>query len=227
MKKVLIFIFTAVSLFGAQTTIKNTISASIEVQPAILTGTYTFQAQSASEHNIRTLLNKVAESAKASNESKNCRGGGIMVHPQYSYDKGQQIFKGYQGSVSYSCEFEAAESANRFVNAIKVPASVTVSQGPLRPTISDLQRQKAKEVLELQLLKDAKAGALRYATALMGSCSVDLIDFSTVERREPMVMKTAVMESSRSVEAPLEHTEHISLNANIQYTCGENKPPFF
>jgi uncharacterized protein YggE len=211
------------SILSADTTLRNTLSASMEVQPAVLSASYGFRTSNESEHTVRTLLNTLAESAKRAPESKSCKGGGIMIHPRYSYEKGKPMFRGYEGSLSYQCTFEDAKRANRFIDAIPTHPSIAVTQAPLIPVISPLQRQRARESLEMELLTKANADGVRYASSLRGKCTLTSIEFDPgdVHRAIPMAMmaKAESSELSRSVESPLEHTESIVLNASVQYSC--------
>lgn len=101
-------------MLTAATTVTLNESVSAEVQPDRMQTNLSFEERSKNDQAIRHHFNTLVKTVKRYNkkEGLECRGGSYRISPQYSWSNNRQKFIGYQGSVSFACEFDNVEAFN-------------------------------------------------------------------------------------------------------------------
>ncbi|MDD3342546.1 MAG: SIMPL domain-containing protein [Sulfurospirillaceae bacterium] len=229
LKKTLLFLCLTPMFAFAQMSITANEQVSKELNPDVLRSQTSFEEESKLSTTIEEHLNAlVAEVKRFDSKGEFCRGGGYHLSPRYSYKDQKQTFIGYRGALSFDCEFTSIEQFNTLfakLDKIKAP-SVHVNQGALSWGVSTHVYHTTQLALRAEILALAQKQAKAFSHETSMLCSVSSVIFEGAQPIRPMTMdamrlKSTVMSANNAIptQAPLEHTETLSLSATVGYSC--------
>jgi hypothetical protein len=213
----------------AQMQISTVEHVSQEVTPDVLRGMLHFSEEGKQQDAIKEHLNAIVLEIKQFDPKNEwCRGGGYRLTPRYAYQDGKQIFLGYSGTLSFTCEFASIAPYN-MVNArierIK-DKNVRTTQGALEWIVSEQARNTASLELRSSLLQTANRQAKLFSQETQQQCVISSVAFEGTQPMRPVLMRAnaASMKASVAVEEPLQSNETVTLQAVIHYACSPTQP---
>ena len=215
------------SLLYGITTVTLNESVSTEVKPDRMRTDISFEERSKNDQAIRHHFNTLVKTVKRYNkEGLECRGGSYRISPQYSWSNNRQKFMGYQGNVSFTCEFEDVGRFNALSSELDLTAkafeNVKRRQGTLNWIVSDALSIKMREALELRLIRRLERKGEHLSDAMRKSCALKSIDFRTANRPVPLpgVMAEGMAKAaSVPIEQPIQSDETLTVGAKASYEC--------
>ncbi len=211
----------------AQMNITTNERASKELMPDVLQTHFSFEEESKDANVIKEHLNAlVAEVKRFDSKGEVCRGGGYYLSPRYSYKDQKQLFMGYSGSLSFTCELNTIEQYNVLMKKLdehKAP-NVRVNLGALAWSVSNKAQNAALLSLRSEVLRIAQTQAQNFSNETKMQCNVSAVSFEGTQPIRPVFMenmraKAAIKAESVPMEEPLQRNETLSLNATVNYTC--------
>lgn len=232
MKKI-ILVLSLIPLFvSAQMTITTNEHVSEALTPDVLRAQIGFEEQHKSADVIKEHLNAIVASVKQFDpKGEFCQGGGYYLAPRYSYKDQKQIFSGYDGTLSFGCDFKSIEHYNALLEAIhKIKASsVLINQSALTWAVSPKVQKSARLAMRASLLRMANEQALFFSKEMKMRCEISAVAFEGSEP-PPVMMKSMLSranaplkEESTPTEAPILRDETLVLDATVNYTCANEK----
>ncbi len=218
----------AFPLMLAATTVTLNESVSTEVQPDQMRTEIAFEERSKNDQAIRHHFNTLVKTVKRYNqpEGMECRGGSYQIAPQYSWSDNRQQFIGYQGSVSFTCEFENVDRFNALSSELdttaKAFAEMKRRQGTLNWIVSDTLSITTREALERKLIQRLERKGEHLSDAMGKSCTLKTIDFQTSNRPVPirqMMAEGMAKSTSVPIQQPIQSDATLTVGAKASYEC--------
>ncbi|MDX1296499.1 MAG: SIMPL domain-containing protein [Sulfurimonadaceae bacterium] len=227
MKSVSLILLLSNLAYGVTTVTLNE-SVSTEVQPDRMQTEISFEERSKNDQAIRHHFNTLVKTVKRYNqEGLECRGGSYRITPQYSWSNNRQKFMGYQGRLSFTCEFDAIGQFNALSSELDTTAkafdNVKRRQGTLNWIVSDALSVKTHELLERRLIHRLQRKGEHLSDAMGKTCELESIDFHTPGRpvpvREMMMADSMAKAASVPIEQPIHSDATVTLRAKTSYGC--------
>lgn len=229
MKMLIATLFLAPVFLCAETTITLSESVSTEVQPDRMHTNLSFEERSKNDQAIRHHFNTVVKAVKRYNKQDGleCRGGSYRISPQYSWKDNRQQFIGYQGNLSFSCEFDDVDTFNALSKeldtTVKAFDEVKRRQGTLNWIVSDRLSVETRGMLERMLIRRLERKGAHLSDAMGRECSLKTINFHTTDRpvlmRKMMMSEGVAQADSVPVEQPIQNDATLKLSAGAAYEC--------
>ena len=226
MKRLMLFTAALAVTAYARTGITLNVSASQTVEPDTMRASLQYEMTEEREAPVAQAFNALVKSVKAQNrtEGLECRGGSYRISPRYTWEKGVQHFTGYQGSVSFDCEFLEVGAFNRLLEAteqaVRPWPKAKRHQGAVHWAVSETRSEELTRELETRVIRHAMAKAATLSEATGLECGVANIVFGNVPAVPvPMLRAAAAEASAVPVEVPIQGESERSIDVTVTYLC--------
>lgn len=224
MKQPLLLSLAALSLF-ANTTIKDSFSASKDITPDTMKKSITLQTLQKSSNDVIKTYESLIKKSEKYNDT--CKNNGYSVSPRYNYDNGKTTFVGYDGSMTFSCSFDKISRFEPFFNDVikPLPEDIKTRISNTVWVISPLLEDKTVQDLKVEALNKTKKVADTYeAKADFHRCSVlsvNLDQNSPTPYVRPMSFRSVEKVAADNIElsTPQRENQPITINTQIELEC--------
>lgn len=219
MKKVItLSLITLNILFANEFSVEKSKEFSIEATPTIMETTFSISKHFMSYNSIQKTFNEIVEDIK---KEQICKGGQYSISPHYNWDKNKRVFDGYDGRVSFKCQFKASDEFNKILKNIDNKA-IEFSLSPIQWKIEDKEQTILERSVEKQALHYVKDEAKFLSHELNASCKITNISFNKSNQFNPQPMAYAeqnLMMSKSITTSPIKENLKITQKVAYKFSC--------
>lgn len=139
-------------------------------------------------------------------KSKLCSGGSYDLRPNFSYDKGVKMQKGWVFDANFSCAFKTQKSFDDLLASFNTKV-LSYSTSAVKSELSKQSKDEAIKTLQEQLLKEALEEAKLYSSRLNKDCELGSLEYNSFA---PALYRTSL---------PIDQEKELSQSARVIFKC--------
>ena len=172
---------------------------------------------------IQKIFQKAIE---GSSSEEICTNGSYRISPRYIYDDGKRVFLGYQGDITFKCEFEDSKKLDNVINKLD---RLTVEKDKVKLIINPISWIADNKTIK-QVNKELELEALNYATSYKKflsdvyktACNIKEISLNSASTPVyPMPMYSMMKESKSQTTQPIKSNQTLKSSASYKFECSE------
>ncbi|MDA7817889.1 SIMPL domain-containing protein [Sulfurimonas sp.] len=218
-KSLFLIILIYVQIFAFE--VHKTKEFSLEVEPTKMSTSIVANIYDADKINIQDIFHEAIEGSKREGI---CTNGSYRISPRYVYNKQVRTFVGYQGNITFTCEFEDSEKLDNVISHLN---SLNNKQEILKLTINPIlwivQEEVVKEknkVLELQALNFSKDYRKFLSDEYESTCKIQEVVLNPQNRPiHPMPRHALMSESKSRTTKPINTNHTLKFSAFYKFEC--------
>lgn len=214
MKKLLLTLMIGSLAYAQPLKITKSETFEIESTPNLLSSQFTLSQQSNTHQKIEANFAKNNQMIRSTDI---CKGGSFQINPRYRWDKSEKIFLGYEGYITYKCEFEDIQKYHALTSGIILDGQ-KISLGKIEWIIDDETKTTLQKKLQSKALKFSISYAAFLSKELQKTCTAIRIDFEKDREYQPMpVARTMALEAKEI--APIKEEKSLFQTAIYEFEC--------
>lgn len=164
------------------------------------------------------------EAIDISNKAQICTNGSYRISPKYRYKDQDRVFVGYQGNLTFKCEFQDTIVFDKINSKLD---EITIKKDALKLTINPIQWvihkkviEQTNEELELQALHFAKSYTKFLASVYAQQCKIKEVSLNQITR--PIYQRSnykSMAESASITTEPIKSNQTIKYSASYKFEC--------
>lgn len=164
------------------------------------------------------------DAIQVSKSEKICTNGSYRISPRYTYNKQKRSFAGYQGDITFKCEFKDAKKLDSVISGLdKISSKKDKFKLTVNPINWELEKQNilhVKKELELEALLFANRYREFLNDIYKTTCKVKDVFLNPTSRDIIPSPKFALMRESQSqTTAPIMSQHTIKYSASYSFEC--------
>lgn len=192
-----------------------------EVEPTKMSTSIMATIDDSVKLNIQRVFNKAIEGSKS---EEICTNGSYRISPRYVYNKQKRSFVGYQGNISFKCEFEDSKRLDKVISKLdKISNKIDKLKLTINPIswIVDkkIMKQTSKE-LELEALHYAKSYKEFLSKEYETECKIKEVSLNSGNSPVYPVARHSMMSEMKSqTTEPIKSNHIIRYGASYKFEC--------
>ncbi len=220
MKKIIFLAAISVSLLNAFEIHKSN-EFTKEVEPTKMSMSILASIDDKSQSKIQSVFKRAI---LGSQSEKICTNGSYRISPRYTYKQQKRTFIGYQGSITFTCEFTDSTKLDRVISKLD---SINQEKDKLKLTLNPIKwivdRNTVKQtnkILELEALNYAKTYNEYLTEVYETTCSIKEVSLNAPSRPNRIVPVYAMARDMKSeTTKPIKSNHTLKYSASYKFEC--------
>lgn len=221
MKNILLILIVSVSFLNAFEVHKNK-EFSKEIEPTKMSTTIVANMIDKDKLSIQRAFKKAIN---ISNKAEICVNGSYGISPEYSYKNQEKTFIGYNGNISFKCEFQNTKKFDAIISKldriVRKKDKLKLTINPIQWIIGKQTIEKTNQELELEALNFANSYKKFLANVYTQKCNIKEVSLN--QMAYPIYQRTnykGMAKSSSVTTQPIKSNQNLKYSASYKFECG-------